>query len=116
MKKYILTDNGCIINTETTDCRIYTEEDGTMIEWKDKVYNKDCSIIQGAVVKDKIIKESDKMVRLIVYREFYLNKKEAEEIAMKVADEECYSDLIDCTTQEDYEKFIEKWENQVGEE
>lgn len=115
MKKYILTDNGCIINTETTDCIIYTEEDGTMVEWEDKIYNKDYSDYSYGIVKDKIVKESNNMVRLIVYREYHLNKKEAEEIAMKVADEECYSDLIDCTSKEDYEKFIEKWEDQVSE-
>jgi len=113
MKRYILTENGCILDRQNNECKVYAEEDGMMIEWKDAVITD--TSVQYAVIKDKIIKDSDSRKALERAREILVLKNNAEEIAVKVADEECYSDLIDCTTQEDYENFIEKWEDQVHE-
>lgn len=58
-------------------------------------------------------KQNDEITKTLAIKEI---KKEAENIAIIAADEECYSDLIVCTTKEDYEKFIEKWEDYKGDD
>ena len=67
MKRYILTESCFIIDTKNNDCKIYAEEDGMMIEWKDAILND--SSIQYAIIKDKVIKDSDTRKALEVARE-----------------------------------------------
>lgn len=72
MKRYILTENGCILDRQKNECKIYAEEDGMMIEWKDAIITD--TSVECAIIKDKIIKDSDTRKAIELARERLFKK------------------------------------------